>query len=274
MTSAAPGSGATTRETVILFHSSAGSSRQWSALVERLAPRFAVHAVDLHGHGTRPAWNSAAALTLADEAALAEPIVRSAGRVHLVGHSYGGAVALTLAARHPESVASVAVYEPVLFRWLFDDDPHSAAAREPLEVAEAMHKYLSRGDAYRAASVFLAYWCGHGLWESMSVARRDGAAQRMRTVLSHFDALFEDGLSPFRLRRLPMPMLFLSGARTVASTRRIAELLRAALPEACHEVLPEMDHMGPVTHVEAVNRRIASFVQQEAQRPQQEWKIA
>jgi pimeloyl-ACP methyl ester carboxylesterase len=96
----------------------------------------------------------------------------------------------------------------------------------------------------------------------------------MRTVLSHFDALFEDGLSPFRLRRLRMPMLFMSGARTVASTRRVAELLRAALPGACHEILPDMDHMGPVTHAETVNRRIVSFLQQHDQVPKQARKTA
>jgi pimeloyl-ACP methyl ester carboxylesterase len=91
----------------------------------------------------------------------------------------------------------------------------------------------------------------------------------MRTVLSHFDALFEDGLSPFRLRRLRMPMLFLSGARTVASTRRVAELLRAALSDARHEALPDMGPVGPVTHAEVVNRRISAFLQRDARVPEE-----
>ncbi len=43
------------RQTVVLLHSSASSSRQWSALVELLGPRFDVRAVDLHGHGAQPA---------------------------------------------------------------------------------------------------------------------------------------------------------------------------------------------------------------------------
>ena len=62
------------------------------------------------------------------------------------------------------------------------------------------------------------------------------------------------------LSHLKRPMLCLSGTRTVAATQRIAALLRTALPRALHEALPGMGHMGPVTHAEQVNARIAAFL--------------
>lgn len=252
--------GGTDRATVVLLHSSAGSSRQWSALAEQLAPRYTVRTVDLHGHGARPVWGGPAPLALADEAALVAPILREAGRVHLVGHSYGAAVALKVATLHPHAVASVAAYEPVLFQWLFDDDPGSEAACEAKAIAATLHKYLDRGDAYRAAGTFLNYWSGAGTWESMSAARRDGAAVRMRSVLAHFGALTDATLTSFSLRRVHAPMLFLSGAATAATTARIAALLRVALPAAGHGTLPGMGHMGPLTHAPQVNREIVRFL--------------
>ncbi len=133
---------AAARETVVLLHSSGSSSRQWSALIERLSPRYDVRAVDLHGHGAQPAWPGRQPLALADEVTLVEPILREAGPVHLVGHSYGGAVALKVAELHPQSVRSLVAYEPVLFRWLCDADPDSDAAREVIEVAEAIREAL------------------------------------------------------------------------------------------------------------------------------------
>lgn len=254
------GGGADARATVVLLHSSGASSRQWGALAGQLGARYDVRAIDLHGHGKRPAWHDRAPLTLADEAALVEPILREGHRVHLVGHSYGGAVALKVAALHPDAVASVAVYEPVLFRWLFDAAPGSDTARDVLRIADTMRKYLQRGDAYRAAAPFFNYWAGTGAWEATPMERRDAFAARMRSVLGHFQALFDDALSATDLLRIAAPLLFVSGGATVASTRRIADLLEAALPGATHAVLAEMDHMAPVTRPDAFNRRVLAFL--------------
>jgi pimeloyl-ACP methyl ester carboxylesterase len=255
------------RPTVVLLHSSAGSSRQWSALIERLAPRYDVRAVDLHDHGTQRRWDGQRALTLADEAALVDPIVRAAGCVHLVGHSYGGAVALEAARRQPRAVASVTVYEPVLFRWLFDADPESAAAQEAQALADLMRKYLERGDAYRAAERFLNYWGGVGTWESMSAARRDAQAVRMRAVLAHFGALAGDIPTAADMQRIEAPVLVLAGSATVASTRRIAQLLQQAKPSSRQVLIDGAGHMGPITHAADVNAVIERFLDELAFAP-------
>jgi pimeloyl-ACP methyl ester carboxylesterase len=83
---------------VLCIHSFASSSRQYRALEKRLDQRFRVVAGDLCGHGERAAWNGAWRFTLADEAAPFEALLPEEPPVHLVGHSYGGAVALRIAA--------------------------------------------------------------------------------------------------------------------------------------------------------------------------------
>jgi pimeloyl-ACP methyl ester carboxylesterase len=242
-------------DTVLLLHSSASSARQWDALAALLAPHFVVHAIDLHGHGAQPAWVGAAPLTLADEAALALPLMRGAQRVHLVGHSYGGVVALKLAALLPQVVKSVVVYEPVAFRLLFEDAASRAEAADVLALVIDLRIHLAHGDPVAAAQRFIAYWAGAAAWSTMPAARRDAVAARMPSVLRHFDAVFAE--RPVR----PLgATLCLSGADTVASTRRVGQLLRRALPQAAHERLPGMGHMGPLTHAQAVNRRIADFL--------------
>jgi pimeloyl-ACP methyl ester carboxylesterase len=98
-----------TRPTVVLLHASGSSSRQWDLLSRTLRATHEVHAVDLHGHGRRPAWPGSRPLSLHDDARLALEVLERAGGGHVVGHSYGGAVALHLAAAHPHRVHSLAL---------------------------------------------------------------------------------------------------------------------------------------------------------------------
>lgn len=251
-------------DTVLLLHSSASSARQWDALAGRLQGRWKVHALDLHGHGLQPDWPGDgpddASFALADDAALAEPLLRRAGRVHLVGHSYGAAVALQLATLHPQRVASVVAYEPVLFRLLIEDRSSPQLALDVLAIAGAIDDELARGDPTAAGERFVDFWSGFGAWQAQPPHRREAMAGRMRAVQRHFDALLGASTLHLALPRLPMPLLFLGGERTVPVARRVCELLRGAVPAAAHETLPAMAHMGPITQAHAFNQRVEQFL--------------
>jgi pimeloyl-ACP methyl ester carboxylesterase len=246
--------------TVVLLHSSASSARQWEGMIKALRPQFRVHAVEFHGHGAQPEWQGATRMTLADEAALVAPLLAQAGGAHLVGHSYGAAVALKLATLHPGLVRSLVAYEPVLFRCLIDDLDHHWPAQDVVVTADAIRSLLASNQAQAAARRFVDFWSGAGAWQSLPAGKQGAIAARMPAVTQHFDALFADTMQPAQLARLGLPMLFLSGARTVAAMRRLAGVLRLALLHADHEVLPDMGHMGPITHAPQVNRRIAQFL--------------
>ncbi len=245
---------------VVLLHSSAASARQWDTLAQPLVACFDVHAIDLHGHGARAPWRGKAPLTLADEAALVEPLLERGNRVHLVGHSYGGAVALEVARRHPRTVQSVAVFEPVLFRLLQGDAASRVEAQTMNAMAATLRGLVAAGRDAAAAERFVDHWSGPGAWARLTAAHQAGVAQRMRSVASHFGALVGATDPTPALARSGLPLLCLTGARTVASTRRIAQLLRSELPRAEHATLPAMGHMGPLTHAAAVNTRITDFL--------------
>ena len=248
------------RETVVLLHSSAASARQWDALAAALAGRYRVHALDLHGHGAGPAWHGESPFTLADDAALVAPLLADAGSAHLVGHSYGGAIALKVATLQPGRVKSVVAYEPVLFRTLVEEDAWGLPARDVRALADVIRDCLRAGKPVEAARQFVEFWSGRGGFDRMAAARQGAIAERMPTVLLHFEALFADAPSTGELQRLAMPRLFLTGSRTVATTRRLGELLRQNVPSAAHEKLPGLGHLGPITEAAAFNRRVAAFL--------------
>lgn len=248
------------RPGVVLLHSSAASARQWDLLAASLQPACEVHAVDLHGHGLQAAWRGSRPLSVHDEAALVLPRIEAAGGAHLIGHSYGAAIAVHLAVARPALVHSLAVYEPVLFGLLAEHDPDSAAAREAFDLGAGMRTLVARGQADTAAQRFVDYWSGAPVWQQMGPQRQRALALRMPVVVQHFDVLYGEPLPAARLARLRMPMLCLSGGRSTAAALHIAGLLRRLLPGAGHETLAGLGHLGPITDPMPVNQRLLRFL--------------
>lgn len=253
------------RPAVVMLHSSGSSSRQWQALADALKPQFEVYAIDLHDHGRQRAWQGDTLLTLADDAALAAEVFQAHEEVHLVGHSYGGAVATRLALAHPQQVRSLVAYEPVLMSWLIEEQVFHPATRELLAVAALIRASLLSSSPREAAWHFVDYWSGAGTWQAVPEAHQIGVAARMPAIARHFDALVSERLPIEQLAGVPS--LWLCGGATVGAPHRIARMLRAALPRAQHETLPGLGHMGPLTHADVVNARVRQFLLAHARLP-------
>lgn len=247
---------------IVCLHSSTGSSAQWRLLQECLATRWEVLAPDLHGHGQSPAWPEVARATLdVDAAAVAAMSGIASGRsVHLVGHSYGAAVALQIAQRHPERVRSLTLYEPVLFGLLRKVAPADPALDEITEVAASVAALVKLGALEDAARVFVGYWGGAEAWNALGDEQRRSVCQRMAAVPMHFDALFAASWDGPALRRLRMPTLLMQGSQTRAPARRVSELLALALPQAQRVELGGAGHLGPLTHRQVVVRWMLTHI--------------
>ena len=84
--------------------------------MDRLAGRFRVIAVDLYGAGKTAAWPQHQPMLLDDEVALLRSVFLAAGdRFHLIGHSYGGAIALK-AALMGQDLTSILGWAPIPWR--------------------------------------------------------------------------------------------------------------------------------------------------------------
>ncbi|MDT5065651.1 MAG: lipase [Mycobacterium sp.] len=101
------------RTQILAIHGLTGHGRRWEPLANRHLPEFAIAAPDLLGHG-RSSW--AAPWTIdANVAALAAVLdADPAGPVTVVGHSFGGAVALSLAQTRPDLVAALVLLDPAV----------------------------------------------------------------------------------------------------------------------------------------------------------------
>jgi pimeloyl-ACP methyl ester carboxylesterase len=247
---------------VLCLHSTGSSSRQWTRLAQRLSPRHRVIAADLVAHGKSRPWARGEAPSIEAELdALSAVVEAHAGPMHVVGHSYGGAVAIRLALRHPGRIATVSAFEPVMFRQLLDARPDDDGALEAVRVAGHIHAALGAGRAEEAAELFFDYWSGDGAWGRLEADARGAIAERMPAALACFQALFADRTPREALARLRVPTLLMSGGRSPASGRATTKLLAEVLPKAWWKSFPELGHMGPVESPDVVNVAIERFLQ-------------
>jgi len=92
---------------LLLVHGYGGAAWNFAELAELLAPRHRLIVPDLPGHGGSTPLPAVAGLAAYAESLVTLCRLEGEGHVDVVGHSFGGVVALRLAARRPELVRRV-----------------------------------------------------------------------------------------------------------------------------------------------------------------------
>jgi len=251
-------------ETVVMLHSSASSGSQWRALMGTLRGRWHVVSPDLYGYGETDAWPGTRQFSLSQEAALIDAVLPSDGHpVHLVGHSYGGAVALRFAMQQPHRVRSLVLIEPVAFHLLWDTAPaeeNRALFREVRTIASAVSRAATRGDYRSAMARFIDYWNGKGAWSRLQPPLQAELARRIPKIALDFWAAMTEASSAADYRGIGAPTLVLCGSRSPAPAQRIAEIVAASLSRSRLQTIEGAGHMLPLTHPEIVNAAIATHL--------------
>lgn len=246
---------------VVLIHASAANSGQWRALMERLAGRFRILACDMSGAGRSPAFPQEATYTLDEELRFLDPVFEAAGEdFHLVGHSYGGAVALKAALRHGTRLRSLTLFEPVLFSLLVAAAPRGEATREILRLAQSTTGLAEQGDFDAGAREFIDYWFEPGRWASMREESRAPIRAAMNLTGPRWEAVFNDPARLEDLRRIDVPALLLVAQNTRPPARALSALLARTLPNARSVEISGVGHMAPLVNPGQVNPLIESFL--------------
>ena len=251
---------------VMLVHSSVSGARQWRRLMDDLKDRFRVRAVNLYGYGKTPPWPAETIQSLSDQAHLVEAALPAGfDEVYLVGHSFGGAVAMKAAAQMRGRVSKLVLLETNPF-YLLAQNGNTAAFTEAVDLCNCVKQLGRLGQWSAAAEKFADYWGGAGTWQGMPSERRTAFTEALKPNLFEWDAVMNETTSVEQWAMLlPRETLLLWDPGTALPVREIARLLRRFCPTWTCVELPGAGHMAPLTHPELINPLVAAFLA--AQKP-------
>jgi pimeloyl-ACP methyl ester carboxylesterase len=246
---------------VVLVHSSVSGARQWRRLMDDLKDEFHVRAVNLYGYGNTPPWSIDTPQSLDDQARLVETALpTNADTVSLVGHCFGGSVAMKLAAKLSGRVTRLVLLETNPF-YLLKQSGRTDAFAEAMELRNCIKKFGELGEWVTAAKQFADYWGGAGSWHNMPAEARNAFVEALKPNYFEWDAVMNETTPAEQWGRLlPRSTLLASDPNTVFPIREITAILRRSCPMWTYKEIVGGGHMAPLTRPDLINPLVTSFL--------------
>jgi pimeloyl-ACP methyl ester carboxylesterase len=238
----------------IALHCSLGSGRQWTWLTEALGRDYRVIAPDMSGYGDNPG-PSHLPTTLAEEVELlSDQISQVAGPLHLIGHSYGGAVAFKIATISPfaSRVRSLTLIEPVLPTLLQESWADRRLHEGFVRVAHEIYEDLLNGLLMEALGKFTRFWNGSAPPKELSPGACLRMIEHVEKVAFDFVAVLAEEDVAAAASAIRVPTLLFSGGLSPYMTQRIVGRLSSLIAGAEVRHLPAAGHMMPFSHADKI----------------------
>lgn len=264
------------RDTIVLVHGLAASLGFWYlSVAPALARTYRVLLFDLRGHGrsSTPSSGYTPANLARDMRELLDRL--EVDRAHLVGHSFGGAVALRFAAQYPHRVSSLTLADVRLrsFQPRLELGSWSTWARYRSVLAgfgidmddtadELGPEFFEKLAKLRLAHPAQMERLTRVLPTPFGGLRGDVAAERwlalLATTTARSDLTVSEGVSSSDIASLDISLLLVYGEYSHSLPTALG--LKAAARRAHLEIVPRAGHFFPLTKPEALVAPITALI--------------
>ena len=231
------------RPPVILIHGAGGTHLLWPSEVRRL-PGHRILALDLPGHG-KSGGRGRQSISEYVEAILVWMDSLGVHRSIFVGHSMGGAVAISLALDHAEHVIGLGLV--------------STGAR--LSVAPQLLESASSPSTFYKATEMIMNWSFSPHADARLVELAARRMDEIRPSVLHGDFLACNSFDEMgRIVQIRQPTLILCGAEDRMTPVRYSQFLGDSIPGSILKTIPDAGHMVMLEQPKAVAKAMADFL--------------
>ncbi|MDH5377385.1 MAG: alpha/beta hydrolase [Gammaproteobacteria bacterium] len=238
-------------DTLLFLHCSSGNYREWLPQITVFREHYHILAPDLLGYGKTSPWPKVLPDDVPTDGKLLEHLLTLAtGQVHIIGHSFGGAVALeavrNLVAQKSNPVTSMMLIEPVAFHILKENNEKEAKRIDA--IARCCIRHLHNGNLEKAAAVYMGYWLGKMKWMFAPKKFRAGVVRSIAKVAHEFGSIPNYTAMAEDYRSINIPVTLVQGNKTTNAAKAMNQILMNKLPNSQSLTLPGAGHLSPYTH--------------------------
>ncbi len=235
---------------VVFIHGSYASDSTWKGVIEAIGAEFHSIAIKLPGHCGLPDPDDFANPNINTEVQQIVASVAGATSepVHLVGHSYGGVVALELAKRQAFPMKSLCLYEPVAGNILQTVDD----MKNWQYLEQFVHAYIADAKAGKpdVAGRVIDFWGGYGAYAPLPDFIKQGMASLVQNNVRHWGICLAGSYSKEDITSIHLPTQIVYGSRSSAIAHAIAEHLVSLIPLAKSTLIEGANHFLVTTHAQ------------------------
>ncbi len=235
---------------IVFIHGSYANTSTWKKMVEKLAVNHHCIAIKLPGHGGTPEPEDFSCPSLATELSIIEQVVNklTCQPIHLVGHSFGGVIALAQVLTNRLSVAKMTLFEPVAVWVLKRIDDQIMY----LSVQDFLVKYrhaVANNTPYACGKV-IDFWGGKGLFSSLPEFIKANMVPLINNNIRHWDidANISNNLTDLQQCTVPTRLVYGDKSSTVAHA--ICHHLGKQMPNGRIFVIKGASHFLVTSHVD------------------------
>jgi pimeloyl-ACP methyl ester carboxylesterase len=242
--------------TMVLVPGSCSTGAAWRPMIAAWDNRFRCVTTSLPGYGGTAERRTPGDASISHEAEALESVIRKAGsRVHLVGHSFGGLVALAVALRGRAKLASLTVIEAPAVMML-DRSGEMQHIRAFDEMTTAYFAAFRDGKA-DAIEALIDFFAGAGTFASWPSRVRAYAMATTPVNILDWETAFDYPLTADVLAQVEVPTLVIKGGESHPAMQRVNEILSERMIQATLATIEGAAHFMIATHADEVARLVA-----------------